>query len=188
MDLELFVGKCKREREWSHEQALKQWHLLRADAEVARDEKGPVSFPLRLEIPGWIFGEEGTEQRDGDFEEKRVNIMTRVSGANSEAIQQMRDEVYQGFERRANMPGMNEMLAAMSAAPSSSGLTREDFDRQARRGQEVMHLLASHRPRDGSSTTTPTSSSAATQASSLGDLGACHCSTFKSCGGECGDV
>ena len=148
MDLELFATRCKRERDWSHEQALSQWHALRSDSSVARDQNGPKHFPLRLEVPGWIFGEEGTEHRAGDFEEKRINIMSRTSSANAESISVMRDELYTGFQQKATLPSMDDVQAAMSSGQSSNSVTREDFDKSARRGEQIAELLTTHRPRE----------------------------------------
>ena len=148
MDLELFVTRVKRDRNWTEQAALAQWHAFRADESLQRDNQGPNNFPLRLEIPAWVFGDEGTQTSEGDFEEKRVQVMSRSTAANTDALRQMRSEMYHGFSK-SDQPQLADISSAMRSALPAGSLTTEDWDAKVRKENHIASLLEMHAPESG---------------------------------------
>ena len=147
MDLELFVARCQRDRGWSEEQALQQWSLLRADEGIARDNGGPANFPLRLSIPPWVFGDEGVQRAEGEYEQKTVNLSSRAAAASTDAVRQMKEEIKHGFARPGDMQAdINELSSSMHTSLPLGSLTAEDFDSKARKESSIAALLENHAP------------------------------------------
>ena len=145
MDLELFVTRVKRDRNWTEQAALAQWNTFKQDESLKRDNLGPKNFPLRLEIPAWVFGDEGTQMAEGDFEEKKVTVMSRAASANTDALRQMRSEMYHGFAK-TDQPDLADVSAAMKMNLPMGSLTLEDWDAKAKKENHIAALLEAHAP------------------------------------------
>ena len=70
-DLEIFQIRIKQFRPWSDTRILKEWEFLKSKPEAQVDDD-PAGSALRLKIPAWMIGEDYEDDKNTNFQERRV--------------------------------------------------------------------------------------------------------------------
>eukprot|EP00969_Alexandrium_andersonii_P191244 8447645-Alexandrium_andersonii.AAC.1 len=72
LDFGLFCSKLKACRGWGHQKCKTEWEKLKKNPALEKDNKGTEEFPVRVEVPANLVGEDWRNHQHGDREEKRL--------------------------------------------------------------------------------------------------------------------
>ena len=125
-DKGLFEGKMGTIRpKWSPERVEREWNLISASALPAdRGNNGPPEAPLQLRIPPWMIGEEWGEEKQENFQEKRLDTSTKKAAWSHEDAAKALQDCNKGFGNlesasmiEARLPVSAGSVASISAEP-----------------------------------------------------------------------
>lgn len=88
MDKQLFFTRCAKDRpNWNPARVEKEWNGAVEDCpEEDRKYNGPSEEPMRVFIPGWIFGEDAREARTSNYSDKHMLTSTKPTAMSTVAI------------------------------------------------------------------------------------------------------
>jgi hypothetical protein len=124
-DYELFETQMASMRRWKPERCKKEWEILKITS-PKRGSNGPPESSLQLEIPAWMIGAEKSVSIVDNYEDKAMQIETKVVKMSKDNQEQMLAECRQGFNRSVDgAPSVSTMNPNLHRALGANALTQE---------------------------------------------------------------